>query len=192
MVLAEASGGGLLPLGVCLSSSRVWNDDFGVCTVQPLPTTKLPVQLVLRFWRNYAVMSRVLFKKLRKKGDYLLAGVQRLRENYSTVVKEVRGQGLMVGVEFESMRDVGSYEMAYMEDQEGFTALIAGFLLNVYQIRLAPFLNNSMTLRLEPTLTISYSEIDRVLEALEVICQILNNHDYASLYRYLIGDRRHA
>jgi predicted amino acid dehydrogenase len=80
--------------------------------------------------------------------------------------------------------------MAYLEDQGGFTGLLAGFLLNVFQIRLAPFLNNSMTLRLEPTLTISYQEMDRMLEALEVICRILNNRNYAVLYRYLIGDNR--
>ena len=191
MVLAKALGGGLLPLGVCLSSPRVWNDDFGMLHSSTFANNNVTCAVGVAVLEKLCRDDRSFVQEIKEKGDYLLAGVQRLEENYPTVVKEVRGQGLMVGVEFESMRDVGSYEMAYMEDQGGFTALIAGFLLNVYQIRLAPFLNNSMTLRLEPTLTISYAEIDRVLEALEVICQILNNHDYASLYRYLIGDRRH-
>ncbi len=190
MVLAKALGGGLLPLGVCLSSPRIWNDDFGMLHSSTFANNNVTCAVGAAVLEKLCRDDRSFVQEIKEKGDYLLAGVQRLGENYPTVVKEVRGQGLMVGVEFESMRDVGSYEMAYMEDQGGFTALIAGFLLNVYQIRLAPFLNNSMTLRLEPTLTISYSEIDRVLEALEVICQILNNHDYASLYRYLIGDRR--
>jgi len=191
MVLAKALGGGLLPLGVCLSSPRIWNDDFGMLHSSTFANNQVTCAVGIAVLEKLCRDEQSFVQEIKEKGDYLLSGVQRLGENYSTVVKEVRGQGLMVGVEFESMRDVGSYEMAYMEDQGGFTALIAGFLLNVYQIRLAPFLNNSMTLRLEPTLTISYSEIDRVLEALEVICQILNNHDYASLYRYLIGDRRH-
>jgi len=78
--------------------------------------------------------------------------------------------------------------MAYLVDQGGFTILLTGFLLNVYHIRLAPYLNNSMTLRLEPTLTISYEEIDCVVDSLEDICKILNYRDYSKLYRYLLGD----
>jgi len=190
MLLAKALGGGLLPLGVCLSSPRIWNDDFGMLHSSTFANNNVTCAVGAAVLEKLCHDEQSFVREIREKGDYLLAGVQKLGQNYPAVVKEVRGQGLLVGIEFESMKDVGSYEMAYMEEQGGFTALIAGFLLNVYQIRLAPFLNNSMTLRLEPTLTISYSEIDRVLEALEVICQLLNYQDYAGLYRYLIGDKR--
>jgi Ornithine/acetylornithine aminotransferase len=190
LLLAKALGGGLLPLGVCLSSPRIWNDDFGMLHSSTFANNNVTCAVGVAVLEKLCRDNRSFVREVKAKGDYLLAGVKRLEKNYPAVVKEVRGLGLMVGIEFESMRDVGSYEMAYMEDQGGFTALIAGFLLNVYQIRLAPFLNNSMTLRLEPILTISYAEIDHVLEALEVVCQILNNKDYAGLYRYLIGDRR--
>ncbi|HEX3012580.1 MAG TPA: hypothetical protein VHQ70_11245 [Syntrophomonadaceae bacterium] len=94
----------------------------------------------------------------------------------------------MVGIEFYDMKDCGSYDMAYLTDQGGFTALLTGFLLNVYHIRLAPFLNNSMTLRLEPALTISYEEIDYVIKALDKVCKILSYRDYAKLYKFLLGN----
>jgi predicted amino acid dehydrogenase len=74
-----------------------------------------------------------------------------------------------------------------LADQGGFTALLAGYLLNVEQIRLAPFLNNSMTLRLEPPLTVTYEEIDYTMKALARVCQLMSYHDYASLYRYLFA-----
>ncbi|MEA4924043.1 MAG: aminotransferase class III-fold pyridoxal phosphate-dependent enzyme [Syntrophomonadaceae bacterium] len=190
VLLAKALGGGLLPLGVCLSSPRIWNDDFGMLHSSTFANNNVTCAVGIAVMEELCRNDQRFVREIKEKGDYLLAGVKLLGENYPDVVKEVRGQGLMAGIEFKSMRDTGSYEMAYIEDQGGFTALIAGFLLNVYQIRLAPFLNNSMTLRLEPTLTISYAEIDRVLEALEVVCQILNNQDYANLYRYLINDIR--
>jgi hypothetical protein len=103
-------------------------------------------------------------------------------------INEIRGSGLMVGVEINELKDCGSFDMTYLADCEGFTALIAGFLLNTYNIRLAPYLNSSMTLRLEPTLTITYEEIDRTIEALEIVFKILYYRDYSKLYRYLIGD----
>ena len=60
--------------------------------------------------------------------------------------------------------------------------------LNVYGIRSAPYLNNTMTIRLEPPLTIEYREIDYVMKALDRICEIVYKKDYAWLYRYLVSD----
>ncbi|MEQ8201272.1 MAG: aminotransferase class III-fold pyridoxal phosphate-dependent enzyme [Syntrophomonadaceae bacterium] len=190
LTLAKALGGGLIPLGVCLSSPRAWNEDFGMLHSSTFANNNLTCSVGIAVLERLCAAEQALVKEIAAKGEYLLEKVRILGRNYPAVIKEVRGQGLLAGVEFYSMQDVGSYDMAFLEEQGGFTALLAGFLLNVYQIRLAPFLNNSMTLRLEPTLTITYEEIDRVLEALEVICQLLNYRDYASLYRYLIGDRR--
>lgn len=188
MVLSKAMGGGLFPLGVCMSSSRVWNDDFGMLHSSTFANNNITCAV------GYAVLQRLLeddrrlIREVADKGFYLLAKINELQGRFPQVIKEVRGLGLMAGIEFFELNDCGSYDMAYLADQGGFTTLLAGFLLNVYHIRVAPYLNNSTTLRLEPTLTITYDEIDRVMEALEIICQIMDRQDYAKLYRYLIGD----
>ncbi len=190
MLLAKALGGGLLPLGVCMSSPRAWNQDFGMLHSSTFANNNVTCAVGIAVLEKLCAQDQAFIKEVAAKGEYLLERVRTLEKNYPAVIKETRGQGLLAGIEFYSLHDVGSYDMAFIEEQGGFTALLAGFLLNVYQIRLAPFLNNSMTLRLEPTLTITYEEIDRVMEALEVVCQLLNYRDYASLYRYLIGDQR--
>lgn len=188
MVLSKALGGGLFPLGACVSSPRVWNDDFGMLHSSTFANNNVTCAV------GYAVLQRLLqderqlIKEVARKGAYLLSKMTELQSKFPVVIKEVRGLGLMAGMEFHELNDCGSYDMAYLADQGGFTTLLAGFLLNVYQIRVAPYLNNSMTLRLEPTLTITYEEIDRVMEAIEVICQIMDKQDYAKLYRYLISD----
>lgn len=188
LLLAKAIGGGMIPLGVCLSSPRVYNDDFGSLHSSTFANNNLSCAV------GYAVLEELmrndcsLIDEVADKGAYLLKRSQKLAADYPDVIKEVRGLGLMVGIEFNELDDCGSFDMAYLTDQGGFTALIAGFLLNVYQIRLAPFLNNSMTIRLEPTLTISREEIDQVMDAIEIVCSIMHNKDYALLYRFLIGD----
>jgi len=190
MLLAKALGGGVLPLGVCLSSPRVWNDEFGMLHSSTFANNQVTCAVGAAVLDYLCRDDQRMVAEIQAKGEYLLQGARRLWQQYPQVIEEVRGQGLMVGMEFSSIKDVGSFDMAYMEDQGGFTALLAGFLLNVYQIRLAPFLNNSMTLRLEPALTITNAEIDRMLEALSVVCRLLACQDYASLYRYLIDDLR--
>lgn len=188
MLLAKALGGGLLPIGVCLSSPRVWNDDFGMLHSSTFANNSVVCAVGLAVLDKLRQDDQKMIKEIKLKGDYLLKQVQDLQARYPDVIKEARGQGLMVGVEFHALNDCGSYDMAFLTDQGGFTALLSGFLLNVYGIRLAPFLNSSMTLRLEPALTIEYDEIDRVVEALEMICRIMDNRDYVLLYRYLLGD----
>jgi acetylornithine/succinyldiaminopimelate/putrescine aminotransferase/predicted amino acid dehydrogenase len=189
LLLAKALGGGLLPMGVCLSSPRVWNEDFAMLHSSTFANNGVTCAVGIAVLERLAQDQQALIKDVKQKGDYLLEQVQRLQFKYHDAVKEVRGQGLMVGMEFHAMDDCGSFDMAYLADQGGFTALLSGFLLNVYGIRLAPFLNNSMTLRLEPALTISYAEIDRVVAALEVCCRIMYYQDYCKFYRYLLGDK---
>lgn len=188
LLLAKALGGGLLPIGVCISSARVWNDDFGMLHSSTFANNNVTCAVGLSVLESLLANDRSLIKEVERKGLYMMEKLQKIAMLFPDVVKEVRGQGLMMGLEFHSLEDCGSYDMNFLADQGGFSALLAGFLLNVYQIRVAPYLNNSMTLRLEPTLTIHDEEIDRVLEAVEAVCRILHYRDYAKLYRFAIGD----
>lgn len=189
MLLAKALGGGLLPLGVCLSSPRYWNENFAMLHSSTFTNNSVTCAVGIAVLNRLLDNQQALIKEVEQKGNYLLQQIKNLQEKYPQAVKDVRGQGLMVGLEFNELDDCGAYDMAYLANQGGFTALLSGFLLNVYGIRLAPFLNNSMTLRLEPALTITYEEIDRVVAALDVCCHIMCLRDYSKLYRYLLGDQ---
>jgi acetylornithine/succinyldiaminopimelate/putrescine aminotransferase/predicted amino acid dehydrogenase len=188
MLLAKALGGGMVPLGVCISSPEVWNEDFAMLHSSTFANNNITCAVGISVLEKLGENNQEIIKEVGRKGEYLFQQVTRLAENYPTVIKEVRGKGLMVGLEFHNLDDCGAYDMAYLVNQGGFTILLTGFLLNVYHIRLAPYLNNSMTLRLEPTLTISCEEIDNVIDAIEDICKILKYRDYSKLYRYLLGD----
>lgn len=188
MLLAKALGGGMFPLGACLSNSKAWNDDFGNLHSSTFANNNLGCAVGLAVIEELLKNDKELIHDVAAKGEYLLEKCQVLAQKYPDIIMEVRGQGLMLGVEFYDFEDCGSYDMSFICDQGGFTALLAGFLLNVYNIRLVPFLNNPMTLRLEPPLTISYAEIDYTMDALEAVCAILNYKDYAKLNRFVIGD----
>lgn len=188
LLLSKALGGGMVPLGVCISSARIWNEDFGHLHSSTFANNNLACAVGNAVVDRLLEADQAIIKQVREKGDYILQHLHELAERFPAVVKEVRGRGLMIGMEFHSLANCASFDLAYISESGGFTALICGFLLNVYKIRLAPFLNDSMTLRLEPSLTIEYEEIDYVLNALEDLCLILDYRDYGLLYRYLIGD----
>lgn len=188
MVLAKALGGGLVPLGVCISTPGVWNDDFGHLHSSTFANNNLTCAVGCAVIDYLLSGDQAVIKQVEEKGKYLVKKLRDLAALYPEVIKEVRGRGLILGVEFYPPKDSDSYDMAYMCEAGGFTALLCGFLLNVHNVRLAPFLNNSMTLRLEPSLLVEYEEIDYLLQALDDLCKILNYRDYSLLYRFVIGD----
>ena len=191
ILLAKALGGGMLPIGVCISSPRVYNDDFGSLHSSTFANNGVTSAVGNAVMVELLKDDRRLIKDVVVKGNYLLEKLQKLKNSYPDVIKAVRGKGLMAGIEFAELDDVGSFDITYITDQKGFTALLAGYLLNVHNIRVAPFLNNPMTLRLQPPLTITYEEMDYVISIIEKVCDILDARDYAKLYRYLIGDNSH-
>ncbi|HZK43479.1 MAG TPA: aminotransferase class III-fold pyridoxal phosphate-dependent enzyme [Syntrophomonadaceae bacterium] len=188
LLLAKALGGGMLPIGVCLSSPRVYNDEFGSLHSSTFANNGVTSAVAIAVIEELLKDDRKIIKESQAKGKYLLEHAQKLKNSFPDIINEVRGKGLLVGVEFSELDDVGSFDITYITDQNGFTALLAGYLLNVHNIRLAPFLNNPMTLRLQPPLTITYEEIDLVMGVLKTVCNILESRNYAELYKYLIGD----
>ena len=84
--------------------------------------------------------------RARERGDQLMAGLANLVAS-SDLVTEVRGRGLMVGVEF-AMDEVGELVIAQMVKR----GLVAAYTLN-----------NPRVIRLEPPLIITAEEIDRAI-----------------------------
>ena len=86
-----------------------------------------------------------------KKGEYYMKGLAKLQEKYPTVLKDIRGAGLLICMEFPEA-EVG-YEVT-----KGLFAR---------KVMTAGTLVNAKTVRIEPPATQSYETIDRVLAALD-------------------------
>jgi putrescine aminotransferase len=86
-----------------------------------------------------------------RKGEYLLSALQGLAIQFAPLIKEVRGKGLLVGVEFFDS-DVASLLAMEMAQR---------------RVLVAYTLNNPKVIRLEPPLVITKEELDLVLEVFE-------------------------
>ena len=89
--------------------------------------------------------------EMAKKGEYYMKGLAKLQEKYPTVLKDIRGAGLLICMEFPEA-EVG-YEVT-----KGLFAR---------KVMTAGTLVNAKTVRIEPPATQSYETIDKVLAALD-------------------------
>ena len=110
LLLAKALGGGLIPLGVCISSPRIYNDDFGSLHSSTFANNNLSCAVCSAVIDELLKDDQKLIKEVAAKGDYLLNGpLGKLPE----LIRE-SGQGLMVGIEFYDLDVAVHLNMAYM------------------------------------------------------------------------------
>ena len=86
-----------------------------------------------------------------ERGAQFMAGLRGQQARYPEVIKEVRGLGLMIGIELQS-----EAIMAILVDEVHKEHLIIG-----------DSINSDVTARLEPPLTITAGQVDEALTRLE-------------------------
>ncbi|WP_458306037.1 putrescine aminotransferase [Aneurinibacillus baijiui] len=152
MTLGKAFGGGVMPIAAMVAKRKHWgkmeenpfllgSSTFGgnpLCCAGAIAGIK-------------TIIEEDIPRQAGEKGDYILARLAEIKEQFPDMMKEVRGVGLLIGMEF-STNAIG-YELA--KRLFGDHILVGGTL------------NNATVIRLEPPAVISYEQIDTVLDAIE-------------------------
>ena len=125
-------------------------------------------------------------KECRIKGEFILSELHKLKDRYPSVITEVRGVGLMIGLEFSENRS-SSNGINELISQDMLGYVISGHLLNEYGVRVAPTLSSGTTIRLEPSFLISELDCVRLLSGLSRVCEILQKQNMYELTKYIIG-----
>lgn len=153
MTLAKGLSGGVVPVGAFIARPSVWNRAFGAA---PLLHTSTFGGGELACAAALAAMDVLeeegLAERARVSGGRLLRGAQAIAQTHPEVVREVRGLGLLVGVELAN---------------EGYGGWIIPEMLKA-GVTAAWTLNQQRVIRMEPPLIVTEAEIDRALDALRV------------------------
>lgn len=163
LCLAKSLGGGIYPMGACVTSERLWRQAYGTFDRALLHTTTFggnTVACVAALASLELLVNEQLAQQAAEKGAYFLHRCQALIE-HTGLLKEVRGRGLLMGLEFNTSTLWGKRLNEYIG------AMVAGYLLNAKGIITAYTLNRPNIIRLEPPLTVTYEQLDDCLLALK-------------------------
>lgn len=176
LCLSKSFGGGVMPLAVYVTTEKIWKKAYGSVEKATLHTSTFGGNS--RAAAAGIATLEILFRddlarQAGEKGEYLLERLQQLQQKYP-FLKEIRGKGLMIGLEFAQPAKglLNKLTGGAVERVAGeyLGAMVAGELLNKHQIITAYTLNNPNVIRLEPPLTVSYQQLDKLLVALDEIC----------------------
>ncbi len=173
LCLAKALGGGVVPIGATVATRRVWEKAYGGLNRAVLHTSTFgggTRACAAALATIQKVVSDELPERAAELGKYFLGGLNALKDRYK-VIEDVRGMGLLIGVEFKKpvggLLDALTAGSINRVSEEYFASMVAADLFRKHHIITAYTLNNPNVMRLEPPLTVTQEQIDYVLNALE-------------------------
>lgn len=186
-LLSKSLGGGLSKIGVCLIRADQYQSLFGKIHSSTFAEDELSAGLGIKALE--VLDEENLMQRAAETGLWLKQELNQLAAQYPQVIREVRGVGLMLGIDFAPQTESASPAIQMLSRQDLLGYMMTGFLYHEHQIRVAPTLSSPLTLRLEPAATISQAELTPFLKAMEQLCQILSHADIYALTRFLVEDK---
>ncbi|MBX7149672.1 aspartate aminotransferase family protein [bacterium] len=144
MTIAKALGSGV-PIGVCLVNDIVASIAKPGIHASTFGGNALSAAVALETVN--IVSAKTFLKDVRKRSDFLMEALRTMAGKYD-VIKEVRGAGLMIGVELHSEDGPRIQEYCFSK----------GILINIIQNKI---------IRLVPALIVSQKQVEEVLSVLD-------------------------
>jgi acetylornithine/succinyldiaminopimelate/putrescine aminotransferase/predicted amino acid dehydrogenase len=187
MALAKSLGGGLMPLGAMIARRDVWMKAYGSYQTFALHSSTFSGGSLacaaglatLRILRDSPVLADAARRATR-----LREGLDAIARS-CPIIREVRGEGLMLGLEFHELSP------ALLANFKGFDSSAASWwlvpghedllrtipalyvqtnLLHEHAIYTQVARSNPRVLRIQPPVTVSAAQVERFLEAVRATC----------------------
>ena len=175
--LAKALGGSKAAVGAMIARREVYMKAYGK------PKTALIHAQATFGGMGEACVSAIealnvlydedLMGNAQRQGDYLIARLNQLRAKHPTLLKEIRGRGLMIGVEFQDISETMPFGLKHMvallDDKlkGSLCGFVGALLLKDYDTLVAFTEYNRNVIRLEPPLICQREHVDTFVDALD-------------------------
>ncbi|MFG2050643.1 aspartate aminotransferase family protein [Micromonospora sp. NPDC048935] len=179
--LAKSLGGGVAKAGLTLIRSSRYRRDFELVHSSTFAKDSFSTLIAGRTVDLLEADGGAAYRQATDRGNQLLKMLGRLRDEFPTVIKDARGRGLMVGLEFHDQSESSS-EVIREQARAGLLGyLLASYLLREHAIRMFPTASNTNTMRIEPSIHLTDAEIGRVDVALRQLIAVLKDQDGKAL-----------
>jgi acetylornithine/succinyldiaminopimelate/putrescine aminotransferase len=165
LLVAKALGGGLFPLGACLTSDRLWSDDFALRHLSTFANNNLACLAGIVTLRE---LDR-LRPSLPDKAARLRGALVDLAARHPAVVHEVRAHGLLAAIELRPPPPTVGARLAALQERGLFASAVAAAIADQESVLVLPAVGEANVLRVIPPLVMEAPEIDRAVAAIDAV-----------------------
>jgi acetylornithine/succinyldiaminopimelate/putrescine aminotransferase len=181
ITLAKSLGGGVAKAAVTLIRSSLYRSDFELVHTSTFAKDSFSTLIALRVVEMLEADNGAAYRQAAERGEKILTMLNSLREEFSDVVRDVRGKGLMTGLEFHDLSNSDSDVLAEHAKGDQIGYMFAGYLLREHNLRIFPTASATSTLRLEPSIHITDEEIARADAGLRALISHVQAQDGKAL-----------
>ncbi|WP_017627464.1 aspartate aminotransferase family protein [Nocardiopsis chromatogenes] len=185
ITLAKSLAGGVAKLSVLLVAESRYRPEFEMVHSSTFARDGFSTLIALK---TLEVMERdggAVYRRAAERGERLRGALESVRRDFPEAVADVRGKGLLLGLELRDQSASPSESIAGAQGADILGYLVSGFLLHEHRVRVLPTGSASNTLRMQPSVGISDERIDRLETGLRAVCAALRDADEATLLGYL-------
>jgi ornithine--oxo-acid transaminase len=174
VLIAKSLSGGHVPVGAVLTKKRIFEKVFNRmdrAVVHGSTFGKNDLAMAAGIATLDVLTSEGLIENAARTGEYLLRGLAAMTERYE-LLREVRGKGLMIGIEFgppKSFKLRSSWNVLETANKGLFCQLITIPLLKDHKILCQVAGHASHTVKLLPSFVISDADCDWILNAFDSV-----------------------
>jgi len=155
IAIGKAFGGGVQPAGACFGTAKIWEKYVEEPFIMTTTFGGNPLAMAAAIATVNVIQQEGLLQKAITRGDQMMTGLRKLKAEFPKVIADVRGRGLMIGVEFCN-NDIG---VMFSKGIFVRGVLVSGTLIN------------ALVVRFEPPLTITEEQVNTVLNRARETCQ---------------------
>lgn len=187
LAIAKSLGGGFMPIGAMLARRDLWMNAYGTVHTFALHSSTFAggnLACAAALASLQCLARERLAENATSRGKQLLEGLTTICGKYRCL-REVRGRGLLLGVEFEPLPDSVKGHWKHTDRTGLASMMIPGHdrllnsfhvmhamvtLLHGHQIYSQPSRSNPLVLRIQPALTITAEQVNTFLHAFDATC----------------------
>jgi len=166
MAIGKGFGGGVAAAGACVGTEQVWAKYVENPFLFTTTFGGNPLALSASIATINVLIQENLLEAATARGNQFLTGLRRLQAEYPDLIKDIRGTGLMIGIEFKGNE----------------TGVDFSRLMFARKVLVSGTLVNALTIRVEPPLTIKEQEVDYCLATFAQVLQEIRLSRIPSLF----------
>ncbi|MFD9685101.1 aspartate aminotransferase family protein [Kitasatospora sp. NPDC059088] len=176
-VLAKSLGGGLAKAAVMLVHHRRHRPGFELLHSSTFAKDAFSTLIAARTLDLLEADGGARYRQAAERGERILARLEGIRDDFKDVVADVRGRGLMLGLELRDQGDSTSPALRELSRAGVLGYAAAGYLLHAHALRVFPTASATTTLRIEPSVHITDPQIAQAESGLRALCDLLRTQD---------------
>lgn len=175
--LAKTLGGGIAKASVMLVRAARYRRDFEIVHSSTFAKDSFSCTVALKVLELLEADGAAAYRRAVELGEALRGMLTALHAEYPGQIKDVRGKGLMLGLEFHDQSGSESPILRELQGSGLFGYFLAGHLLRMHRVRTFPTASAVNTLRFEPSLLLTAAEIAQLESGLRDLCELLLKAD---------------